>query len=482
MAVLEAFFALLLFILLCYLGILFGRLVFVYTIERRTTHFCFVVIFALSTLIFSLVLLDASKLGVLIFSVSFSTQALRLALVADLAVISVLCPFCIACLLLHNLHFRRGYLLLICCGLFVLICRDRVLLVEWIRRLSRFSLPWDSAMTVWNAVTTGTALMGVLAVGVLSGYAAVTTPAAFLRPLVVKDSGERARAALGVLAKRQRHLLLLWVKKQCQIAETWRGGAPLTSSADSGGRVWSWMAKSVRGRALVEKGDDIVRLRAENDGIQAVSMAVFLQMSEMDSLVRSAESGATWRGWVNALLGVVLLLHAFLKLLFTTINLRWFVFPVSSAPPLSEDTATRVVRLFETYGLATPTGGESDQRIVWVSVFLNAWMIVNSVRGLLLTVFRLVTTYTTFLSVDTTVLGLTVGMGVYFVGQLLLLRLSPTVESESALSTVLEEQLPRSDMYCHLNDLVFVMTSIVTLVAQRCMVPLQAATLHSLAE
>ncbi|RNE96102.1 Golgi pH regulator [Trypanosoma rangeli] len=484
---LEVLFALLLFLLLCYLGILFGRLVFVYTIERRTTQFFFVVIFALSTLILSLALLDVSALGGLIFSVRFSTRALHLALAADLAAIAVLCPLCITRLLLHNLHFRCSYVLLIGCGLLLLIFRAWTLSLAWLQRLSGSCFSWAAAEALWDATAAVVAVIGILAVAALSGYAAVTTPVAFLRPFVVKDSGERARVALGVLGKRQRHLLSLWVAKECQIVEMYHGAPSSFRGADAPTRVWSWMAKSlrstVRGGALRENSDGIARLKAEKDGIQAVSMAVFLQMSEMGSLVRSAESGATWRGLVDALLGVLLLLHAFLKLFFTSINLlRWFVFSDAPAPPVPEDAATRVVRFLETYGLAASQGGEGEQSIVCVSLFLNAWMIVTSIRGLLLAVFRLVTTYATFLSVDTTVLGLTVGMGAYFVGQLLLLRPSPLLESASALGTVLAEQLPRSNMYRHLNDIVFVTTSILTLLAQQYMVPPQTATLHSLAD
>ncbi|KEG06551.1 hypothetical protein DQ04_13381010 [Trypanosoma grayi] len=469
----ETLAGVLLFLVLCYLGNLFGRLVFVYAIERTTTQLCFVSIFALSTFIFIVGLLDASKMGSLYFSMGFCTHALRLAIVADIVIISVLCPLGILWSFLRSLRLRHFLPLLVGCSLLVVVFGVRAPLLVLVRRLPGFGVQGDVARISWDAATTGVALLGVLAVGVLSGYAAVTTPAAFIRPLVVKGSGEGARAALGVLAKRQRHLLSLWISKQRHIAEAWGAAAPSVGGGKP--RVWNWVTKSLRstvgGGGLRRGGDDVAKLKAECNGIQAVSMAVFLEMSEMDSLVRSAESGATWRGWADALLGVLLLFHTVLKLVFTIISLlRWGMSSADNptASPLPEDTATRVVNFLETYGLATPHSEGAEQRIVWVSLVLNAWMIMCSIRGFLLTVFRLVMTYTTFLSVDTTVLGLTAGMGAYFVGQMLLLHLSPQLESQSVLFVVRQEQLPMNEMYRHLNDLVFVISSIITVFVVQC--------------
>lgn len=486
----EVFLALLLFLALCYLGILFGRLAFVYTFERGTTQFCFVAIFALSTFMFSLVLLDASRIDRALFSANVSIHLLRLAFVIDLAVIAVFSPLCFFRSLVHTLSLRRYIALLIGCGLLLFFFGTWVPLFRSVFSLVGFAVPWDPSTTLWGSITTTIALFGVVAGGVLSGYAAVMTPFAFLRPLVLQRSGERAKVALSVLAKRQSHLLSLWVAKRRQIAEASRGAAASSSSSSSvlgsGPRVWRWVTKSLRsavpGGAFRDRGD-VARLRTESDGIRAVSTAVFLQMSEMDSLVRLAESGATWRGWAGALVGAVLLLHALVKLLFTVISLlRWSMSSVFAPASLREDTATRVVRLLETYGLAASHGGVREERIVWVSLVLNTWMILSSIRGFLLTVFRLVTTYTTFLSVDSIALGLTVGMGAYFLGQLLLLRPSPTLEYESVLSTVLQEHLPQSEMYFYLNDFVFVVSSVVTALVQRCIVSSDTTTLYSVAE
>ncbi|KAH9599994.1 Abscisic acid G-protein coupled receptor-like domain [Trypanosoma melophagium] len=481
----EGLIGVLLFLGLCYIGTLFGRLVFVYAIERPTTQFCFVVIFALSTFIFTLVLLDASKIASSIFSTGFITHALRYAIIADLTAISLLCPFCILRLLLQNLHLRRFMVLLGTFSILLYLFGSWVPPLRWLRGLLGFGFHLSPAHTLWDAVSTTVALVGILAVGVLSGYAAVTTPVAFIRPLIVRDSGGGARVALGVLAKRQRHLLSLWTSKQTQIAQAWSTRVPSASARGSATLVWGWVAKSLRSGTgdgnSRWNSENVAKLKAESDGIQAVSTAVFLEMNEMDSLLRSAENGATWRGWAEAFLGVILLLHTLLKLTFTTISLlRWRLSSLATMPHQNEDTATRVVGIFETYGLSVSNSEGTERRVAWVSLTLNAWMIISSIRGFLLTVFRLVTLYTAFLSMDTTVLALTTGMGAYFIGQLLLLRLSPTLETQSVLCEVIQEQLPRREFYRRLNDMVFVIASAVTILVRHSMVSLQVSNQYNI--
>nr|CCC91916.1 conserved hypothetical protein [Trypanosoma congolense IL3000] len=467
----------LLLLWLYHIGSLFSRLVFVHTIEQGSRKICFCLVFALSTYTFILLLADATRFSERVRS-DFSTQVFGVALVVNIILVTVLCPLLIARSLFSNVQLHH----------FLLMVAVLCVVTKVAFGASVIPLHWTFA-TFQDALTVVISVCGVIAVGLLSGYAAITTPLAFLKPLIDRQSGEHARIALSTLAKRQRHLLGLWISKRRQIAQAYSAasrtiggsGSEGVRVTDTGRRVWNWITKSIR--STINAGSaDIATLEAESNGIQAVSMAVFLQTSELDSLVRSADSGSTWRGWTNALLGLVLMVHTLLKLSFTIISLlRWCVFASDSHKAGREDAATKVMNFLESYGLATAHDDGAEQRVVWVSVALNAWMITTSIRGFFLTVFRLMTR-TAFLSLDTTVIILTTGMGAFFIGQMVLLRLTPTLEREGILYGTLREHLPQHTEYCHLNDLVFVGTSFLVAAAQWCIMTPAAAVLSSTAD
>ncbi|AAZ12921.1 hypothetical protein, conserved [Trypanosoma brucei brucei TREU927] len=476
--------AVLLLLVLYHVGSLFSRLVFVYTIQQGTTKFCFRFVFALSTYAFILLLLDASQVSERIKS-NFSIQTLRCVLAVDLVLIALFCPFLVVRSLLPNVRLYYFFLVLLACGLVKMLFGASVAAWSW----TLSSTQGIPTLFSWDVVSVAVSTTGVVVVGLLSGYAAVTTPLAFVEPLFEHGSGDQARLAVGVLAKRQKHLLELWMLKRQQIARAYgavsradggRDGSNRGSIA-AGRRMWNWVANSIYS-SVRASGADIAAMETESDGIRAVSMAVFLQMSEMDTLVRSAGSGETWRRRFNALFGLILFTHALVKFLSTVISLlRWGVLAAENAAPHREDTATKVMNFLEAYGLATPHGDGAEQRVVWVSIALNAWMIASAIRGFFLLVFRL-TTHIAFISLDTTVTILTAGMGAFFVGQLVLLRLTPSLERESVLYTALREQLPQHGAYCHLNDLVFVVAAALVAMMRRCMFSSSATALCAAAD
>ncbi|CCW64540.1 unnamed protein product, partial [Phytomonas sp. EM1] len=375
----------------------------------------------------------------------------------------------------------------------------------------------------------------------MEGYAAFSTPYELIRThLYDVDRGETLRSARAALARRQWHTLRLCASKRRRLAEvereacgqppiplgpshTWCAGeegslrgpprrgfftglllsawASIRGVRDDGTR--SAAASRVRRhpRITEEAGD----LRGLIAGFHQHSLFLFLRAAAVDGILQATEHGQTASGRFWAFSGVVLGLYAATKLSLTVIRvgcatlstqdpltqvvdlLRWLHIP--SPPPLF-DVGVREG------GAVSPLGVEGffhTRTLQLFAVLVNGWMILSSVRGLLLIVFRLTMTFRS-VTADTTAVVFAGLIGVYFLGQLVLLlplpppetSLSVTGDAVSALTdggvglALALEPFPM-DFYQRLNDWCFVLSFMVTLFVQRYVLGDPAATTVSVA-
>lgn len=203
------------------------------------------------------------------------------------------------------------------------------------------------------------------------------------------------------------------------------GGHSLDSPATPGSAIVS--AAATRQRAVAR----IRKLRDECRGSRFLSLSLYLQLNEVEGMLRDAQRGGTWVGRWYAGLGVAMALYSLAKAALTAGGL-WF-FRAST-----QDPVTRAVTLLENAfilrrrdGVSSPsfsvTAVEvSTHVILALALVVNGWMVLSSIRGALLALFHVTMSFSgsAISRPETVAVGLSMLIGVYFVGQLVLLRSS----------------------------------------------------------
>ncbi|KPA74361.1 hypothetical protein ABB37_09340 [Leptomonas pyrrhocoris] len=175
----------------------------------------------------------------------------------------------------------------------------------------------------------------------------------------------------------------------------------------------------------------IKKLREEAKGARFLGLALYLQLNEVDAMLRDAQRGGTWVGRWYAGLGVAMACYSAVKIALTGASLWWF-------KASTQDPVTRAVTLLEDAfilrrrdHLSSPsfsvTAVEvSTHVILALALLVNAWMVISSIRGALLALFHVTMSFSgsAISRPETVAVGLSMLIGVYFVGQLVLLRSS----------------------------------------------------------
>ncbi|CUF93516.1 transmembrane protein, putative [Bodo saltans] len=320
------------------------------------------------------------------------------------------------------------------------------------------------------------AYIGVAGMGVLGGYAAFSTPQAFLMPYLSRHGGEQAVTLLQALNKRQRYLLNLWAQKKRQIAQLQVQSLPTESDRPAVSRasaISSWIAGAV---ARVGGGGQqtVDQLENECNGIEKVSMSIFLQTQDVHQAISVAERGRTLSSRIWAVAGVFLSIFATGRILLIAINVvvvDMFLGGVennalSSDSGMEGSQLPRVLSLLLNFiGNSTDGGGGGTAALTRAAVFFNALTILISLRGFMLTIFRLTTSYASSVSSKTMIVAFTSCMGAYFIGQVLMLRLQLPSDSHSSLISIIGP-LSRSP-YQRLNDVCFLASCVLSFVLHR---------------
>jgi hypothetical protein len=175
----------------------------------------------------------------------------------------------------------------------------------------------------------------------------------------------------------------------------------------------------------------ITKLRDESKGSRFLSLSLYLQLNEVEGMLRDAQRGETWVGRWYACLGAAMAVYSAIKIALTAASLWYF-------KASTQDPVTRAVTLLENAFILrrrhhTPgssfsvTAVEvSTHVILGLALLVNGWMVLSSIRGALLALFHVTMSFSgsAISRPETVAVGLSMMIGGYFVGQLVLLRAS----------------------------------------------------------
>lgn len=216
--------------------------------------------------------------------------------------------------------------------------------------------------------------------------------------------------------------------------------ASAASAFRNGGGAAGQSSLSASIRARQEAQQRLSQLRRESAASHFMSRSLFLQLHEVDGMLSNAARGGTWVGCWYAGIGVAMACYSFIKICLTVASLALFRAstqdPVTRAVSLlesalilrrrqgaaAEGTATAAVASFSITAVEVST-----HVILTLALVVNGWMVLSSIRGALLALFSLTVSLrsnTGLMTPELIVIGLSMLMGVYFTGQLVLLRAS----------------------------------------------------------
>ncbi|KAI5688795.1 The Golgi pH Regulator [Leishmania braziliensis] len=175
----------------------------------------------------------------------------------------------------------------------------------------------------------------------------------------------------------------------------------------------------------------ITTLRGESNASRFLSLSMYLQLREVEGMLCEAQRGATWVGRWYAGLGVVMGLYSAVKICLTVASLWLFkastLDPVTRAVMLLEKTFILRRRVADGDASFSVTAVEVSAHVILaLALVVNGWMIVNSIRGVLLALFHVTMSFSgsAISRPDIIAVGLSMMIGVYFIGQLVMLRSS----------------------------------------------------------
>lgn len=459
-------------------GGLFLQLIFVVTSnDSLLEQFYFKATFAVIVALYAAALGDASS----IFPKAFTSGALTLALGLLVGAVVILGPCWSSHRLLTDFFGTRTYsralsrsplrtMRSIMIALTSLVFSGLAYIAAW-RGLPLSPSITGEVLTIWDVVFGKVAYVGVVGMGVLGGYAAFSTPQAFLMPYLSRNGGEQAVVLLQALSKRQRYLVNLWAQKKRHIAQLHaqvsanEGNRSSTSRAAS---ISSWIAGAV---ARVGGGGQqtIEQLESECSGIEKVSTSIFLQTQDVHQAISVAERGRSFTSRAGALVGVFLSIYAAGRVLLITLNV---VIDVAFANNVGGSGAGsdsndggQVPRALSLLLSVVGNNASDGGALTRAAILFNALTILMSLRGFMLTIFRLTTSYASSVSSRTMIVTFTTCMGAYFIGQVLMLRLQLPNDSHSSLVTIIGA-LPRQP-YQRLNDVCFLASCILAFLLHR---------------
>ena len=446
----------LLLMFMALMGSTFLELIFVYNVSTLCSRHFFAFIFATSTTMFLVVLIDMSN-GLL--SQESTSTTLFVLLAVTLTLTTFVGPWLTIFSFCGDCGVRQLFLRLTISGILLacLFLGSQYTLpslqeIEVLHTNRRFEGGKVSNATLTEVTIGKVSFFGVIAMGILSGFAAIATPYSFLSPFLRRHGVGDARILLSALMKRQHYLLHLWGTKERIIAQHVKEHE--ISGKGAQGKMkkstfLGWIRESIAGPS----SPTIEQLKTECDGIQKVSLSIFLQMSDAEAAVVIGENGNTWRGTICLAFGITLLGHAVIRMISTALNL--FEHSGEAVDPVS--------RIFNAMSAGEETNIKRYARPF--TVFFNALLIIMSIRGFLLAIFRMTSKFSSSLSPNTTVLLFSTSFGAYMVAQLLMMRLNLPTESRSVVTDVLGK-LPFS-YYGMLNNACFAISATVSFVLRR---------------
>jgi hypothetical protein len=400
------------------LALTFLELVFIHSVAAvGVAKVCFIVAFALSGSVFGSLLYGL--LGLI--DKSTAEVLLSILITAHVALVAVVLPF-----VTFRAFVRQAF-----SGIMSTVIPVIGVVGTWFA-IAAFTAPCaavdDSTVVpdaanlvvcsgIVDAITARAAFIGVCLVGVLGGFAIVSTPVAYLEPVLRWKAVSLAEKRVGDLAARQAHVQRMWSGKRGQLAlliAARRSNAASQAGQASTSNTGFFSRIRSAATAAFDTGDaNEQALTAECEGYAHVSTGLFLAAQEAIELHATAINSRSWRGVLFTSYGVLLSLYCVIKLLMTSVNLLLGRF--SAVDP--------VTRTFAILGVITGDATYFTAQLANVALAFNAAMVVSAIRGFLILVFRL-TCNNRAVTAETSLFAFSLVLALYFLGLAVLMRLS----------------------------------------------------------
>ena len=309
----------------------------------------------------------------------------------------------------------------------------------------------------FDVITARAAFVGACLVGVLGGFAIVSTPLAYLEPVLRWTALSAAERRMSDLKSRQQHVVRMWASKRTALAAlsaSHLGAAANNNNAcgasgASGGFFSRLRSAFDGGSGLTEEG-----LAFECEGYSHVSSGLFLATQEASETLALAVTARSWKGAVFVAYGIIMSLYCVVKLLTTAGNLLLGRF--SSVDP--------VPRAFTVIGLIAGETTYLTSQFANIALAFNTVMVISAVRGFLVLVFRL-TCNNRAVTAETSLFAFSLVLSLYFLGLAVLMRLSLPTDFRSLLAQAVGALPYRYYHWWH--DVVMLTASLSTLLVRR---------------
>nr|CAG4650182.1 EOG090X06XN [Sida crystallina] len=411
-----------------------------YEVHHHQVQLIFSVTFALSCIMFELIIFEI--LGIL--DLSFRFICWNVALYAMLVLVIVVIPFYIGYFILSTIRYaKKGFLKL----LSVLV---------WLFYLYLFWKVGDPFPVISSSESSlrllsmeqgisRIGIVGVTVMALLSGFGAVNYPytsmAVFMRPVTSNDIQSVERRLMQTMD------MIVVKKKRIALIERDAGRSKnrqIKENASSG--VWS-LLKSV---AMVgsSTAENLSALKLEITGLEELSRQLFLETVDLRTMEERLEWSTTWRGKYFNFLGYFFSAYCLWKIFISTINIVF-------------DRVGKVDPVTRGLEIAVHWIGLSIDVTFWsqhVSFFLVGCIVVTSIRGLLLTLTKFFYAISSSKSSNVIVLMLAQIMGMYFVSSVLLMRMNMPAEYRTIITQVLGDL--KFPFYHRWFDVIFLVSAL----------------------
>nr|CAG4647933.1 EOG090X06XN [Moina brachiata]SVE93035.1 EOG090X06XN [Moina brachiata] len=412
-----------------------------YEVHHHTVQLIFSVTFALSCIMFELIIFEI--LGVL--DAGYRFVCWNIALITMLIFVIIVIPFYIGYFIVSNIWFVRKTFI------------KPLSFFVWMFFLYFFWKVGDPFPVISSSkrslrvlsMEQGISRIGIIGVTVmalLSGFGAVNYPyvsmAVFMRPVTYGDIQLIERKLMQTMD------MIVVKKKRIALMEREAGARRNRHSRQSSASgVWS-MLKSVASAATASSSENLSTLKTEVTALEEFSRQLFVEAVELHTMVDRIEWSTTWQGKYFNFLGYFFSIYCMWKIFISTINIVF-------------DRVGRVDPVTRGLEIAIHWVGLSIDFNFWsqhVSFLLVGCIVVTSIRGLLLTLTKFFYAISSSKSSNVIVLLLAQIMGMYFVSSVLLMRMNMPAEYRTIITQVLGDL--QFSFYHRWFDVIFLVSAL----------------------
>ncbi len=347
---------------------------------------------------------------------------------------------------------------------------------------STVELVQDAFSVILQKFLARIAVVGVTVIALLSGFGAVNLPVSFLNLLVLfTNAAQKTEHDLLALEARLDRNMTMTISKKHQLAKCiqqrdelmGRRGGSLASNTtmdnsgnSSGGssgqqgffggmlsRTVSYFSTSSETKVIDEK---ITNLKTEISALEQLNEQLFLDVQDCCTALDQVKFSKTLKGKIYRSIGVTTAIYCLYRLSMAFIK----VFIMSRT-----DTRPDPVTRFLTYLTYVLNMGDQIDIVTWskqLSFLFIGWIIVLSIRSLLLLLQRISRWLFGTISTSTMIVLFAQIMGTYFIASVMLLRQNLPVAQRTVMASLLQGM--QFLFYEQWFDMLFIISASVTLV------------------